>query len=240
MKVGIIGDIHSNLEALTSVLEALDEEPVDEIACVGDIVGYGADPEACLRLVRERASAVVAGNHDYGVVGKQALDYFNPVARRAIHWTAERLSEEDRWWLSNLPLMQEIGQYQLVHASLFQPGEFRYIFNPEEAGPSFAGQKTPLAFFGHTHWQMAFFDGEPVRHSIQRVVPLEPPGKVLINVGSVGQPRDSNPAAGYAVLDLEEERVRLKRVEYDIPTAAKKILDAGLPAFLAERLSLGY
>ncbi|HUW56401.1 MAG TPA: metallophosphoesterase family protein [Planctomycetota bacterium] len=240
MKVGVIGDIHGNLEALTSVLEALDGEKVDTIVCVGDIVGYGADPEACIALVRERASAVVAGNHDYGVVGKQALDYFNPAARTAIHWTAKRLSEEDRGWLSGLPLVHECNEYELVHASLFQPGEFRYIFNPEEAGPSFARQKAPVAFFGHTHWPMVFFDGEPVRHSIQRVIPLEPPGKVLVNAGSVGQPRDSNPAAGYTVLDLEEERVHLKRIDYDVRTTAKKILDAGLPAFLAERLSLGY
>ena len=240
MKVGIIGDIHSNLEALTSVLEALDEEKVDDIVCVGDIVGYGANPVECIALVRERASAVVAGNHDYGTVGKQPLDYFNVVARQAIHWTAKQLSEEDRWWLSNLPLVRESYGCQLVHASLFQPGEFRYIFNPEEAGPSFARQKTPLAFFGHTHWPMSFFDGEPIRHSVQRVVPLEPPGKVLVNVGSVGQPRDSNPAASFAVLDLEKKHVTLRRKEYDLKSAAKKILDAGLPAFLAERLSLGY
>lgn len=240
MNIGVIGDIHGNLEALTSVLEALDTEKVDEIVSVGDIVGYGANPVECIALVRDRASTVVAGNHDYGTVGKQPLDYFNAVARRAVHWTATQLSEEDRWWLSNLPLVQEIHGFQLVHASLFQPGEFRYIFNPEEAGPSFARQETQLAFFGHTHCPMSFFDGEPIRHSIQRVVPLEPPGKVLVNVGSVGQPRDSNPAASFAVLDLEKRCVTLKRTEYDIKSAAKKILDAGLPAFLAERLSLGY
>lgn len=240
MKIGVIGDIHGNLEALTAVLRALEAEHVEDIVCVGDVVGYGADPVECIRTVRERASVVVAGNHDYGAVGKQALDYFNSAAREAVLWTAKRLSEEDRGWLSNLPLVHRVKEYELVHASVFMPEAFEYIFNPEEAAPSFTYQKANLAFFGHTHWPSTFLGGEPVRHSIQKVVPIEPPGKVLINVGSVGQPRDSDPTASFVILDLSKGRVAFKRTPYDIKAAAKKILDAGLPASLAERLFHGY
>lgn len=240
LKVGIVGDIHGNLEALTAVLEALDREEVARIVCVGDIVGYGAQPCECIRLIRERADAVVAGNHDCGGVGKQALDYFNAAARKAIQWTASQLSQEEGWWISNLPLVHKDEDFVLVHASLYEPEEFMYIFNPEDAGPSFERQETCLAFFGHTHWPCTFFDGDPVRHSVQKVVPLEVPGKMLVNVGSVGQPRDSNPEASFVVLDLDSKRVNFRRVGYDIRSAAKKILDAGLPASLAERLFLGY
>jgi predicted phosphodiesterase len=240
LKIGVIGDIHGNLEALTAVLEILEAEHVDDVVCVGDVVGYGADPVECIRIVRERTSVVVAGNHDYGAVGKQALDYFNSAAREAVLWTGKQLSDEDRRWLSNLPLVHRSKEYELVHASFYRPEAFEYIFNPEEATPSFTFQKSKLAFFGHTHWPSTFLDGEPVRHSIQKVVPIDPPGKVLINVGAVGQPRDSDPTASVVILDLGKGRVNFKRAQYDIQAAAKKIIDAGLPASLAERLCHGF
>jgi predicted phosphodiesterase len=240
LKIGVIGDIHGNLEALTAVIGALDAEHVDDIVCVGDVVGYGANPAECIRMVRGRASAVVAGNHDFGAVGKQALDYFNAAARDAVLWTAKQLSEEDRGWLSNLPLVHRAKDFEMVHASFYQPESFEYIFNPEEAAPSFTYQESNLAFFGHTHWPSMFLGEDPVRHVIQKSVPIAPPGKLLVNVGSVGQPRDSDPAASFVVLDLAKGRVNFKRAPYDIAAAAKKILDAGLPASLAERLFHGY
>ena len=240
MKTGIIGDIHGNLEALEAVLAALAEEGVDEIVCVGDVVGYGADPIACIDRVRARCRVVVAGNHDQAAVKKLAADYFNASARTAIAWTAEHVRDDDRWWLSSLPLVHVEEAYSLVHSSFDQPGEFGYIFNPEDAGPSFEKQRTLLAFFGHTHWPTTFIDSEPITHSLQSVVPVVPPMKMLVNVGSVGQPRDSNPQAGFVVLDHEENRVRFLRTPYDIETTARKILDAGLPEQLAERLFMGY
>ena len=240
MRVGIIGDIHGNLEALRAVLAALEADGVRRIACVGDVVGYGADPRECLALVRARAEAVVAGNHDYGAVAKKPLDYFNAAAREAIQWTAKRLTEDERLWLSSLPLTYTCDDYQLVHASFFEPLEFPYLFDTEEAAASFSRQTGPLAFFGHTHWPCAFFDETPVRHAIQRVIPLDPPGRLLVNPGSVGQPRDSDPRAAFAVLDLDKRRITFRRLNYDIAAAAGKILAAGLPASLAERLSLGF
>jgi len=240
LKIGVIGDVHGNLEALEAVLVALERESVDAIACVGDIVGYGADPAACVSLVRERAGAVVAGNHDYGVVGKQAPDYFNAAARAAIAWTTTQLSQEERWWLSGLPLTQRCDGYELVHGSFQEPGSFPYILNPEDAAPSFARQQERLGFFGHTHWPSTFIAGEHVTHSVQEVIPVDAPGKVLVNVGSVGQPRDSNPDASYVVFDRKAMRVRFGRAAYDVGAAARKILDAGLPKSLAERLFVGY
>lgn len=240
MKIGILGDIHGNLEALTAALSALDADGVTRIACVGDVVGYGANPSECLALVRERVEATVAGNHDWGAVGKKPMDYFNHAAREALAWTAKRLTEKERLWLSSLPLTHECGEYQLVHASFYEPIEFTYIFSADEAVASFSRQTGPLAFFGHTHWPCAFVDGESVRHLVQHVVPLDPPARLLVNAGSVGQPRDSDPRAAFAVLDLDKRRITFRRVDYDIAGAAGKILAAGLPASLAERLSLGY
>lgn len=240
MKIGIIGDIHGNLDALTAVLSALQSDGVSRIACVGDVVGYGANPSECIALVRERAEAVVAGNHDWGAVGKKAMDYFNHAAREAIAWTVKRLSEEERLWLSSLPLTHASEAYSLVHASFYEPLEFTYIFSADEAQASFSRQPGGLAFFGHTHWPCAFIDGAPVRHLVQRVVPLDPPGRMLVNPGSVGQPRDSDPRAAFAVLDCDRRRITFRRVEYDVAAAAGKIIAAGLPASLAERLSLGY
>lgn len=240
MRIGIIGDIHGNLDALDAVLSALDADRVTRIACTGDVVGYGAEPSACLARVRERAEAVVAGNHDCGAVGKTALDYFNSAAREAIQWTAKRLTEDERLWLSSLPLTYSCDEYQLVHASFYEPGEFPYILDTQQAAASFSRQTGPLAFFGHTHWPCAFFDEDPVRHAVQRVLPLDPPGRVLVNPGSVGQPRDSDPRAAFAILDLDKRRITFRRVDYDIAAAADKIIAAGLPASLAERLSLGY
>ena len=240
MKTGIIGDIHSNLQALETVLAALDEERVDEVVCVGDVVGYGADPGACIERVRQRCRAVVVGNHDQAAVKKIPPDYFNAEARSAIAWTTERLTDDERWWLSNLPLVHLEDAFSLVHGSFERPEEFRYIFDPEDAGPSFEKQPAQVAFFGHTHWPVTFIDENPVSLSLQSEVPVVLPAKMLVNVGSVGQPRDSNPAASYAVFDQDLRRVRLLRASYDVETAAARIREAGLPPSLADRLSNGH
>ena len=240
MKTGIIGDVHANLQALESVLKALGEDGVDEIVCVGDVVGYGADPGACIELVRARCRVVVAGNHDHAAVKKVPPDHFNAAARAALTWTAQRLNDDERWWLSSLPLVHVEEAYSLVHSSFESPGAFGYIFNPEDAGPSFEKQETLLGFFGHTHWPATLIDGDPITHSLQTVVPIVPPATMLINVGSVGQPRDSNPQAGYVVLDHDEKRITFCRTEYDVKAAASRITEAGLPQTLAERLFMGY
>ena len=240
MKTGIIGDVHANLEALEAVFSALDAEGVDDVVCVGDVVGYGADPLACIERVRERCRVVVAGNHDQAAVGKMALDYFNPPARAAIVWTSEQLSDDERWWLSNLPLVHRGETFWLVHSSFDQPETFPYIFKPEDAGPSFDKQDAVLAFFGHTHWPTTFIDGDPIQYSLQSVMPVTPPTKLLVNAGSVGQPRDSDPLSSFAIYSDEPKRVQFFRTEYDVEKAGRKIVDAGLPASLALRLAVGH
>ncbi len=239
MRYAVIGDIHGNLEALQAVLEDVDEQGVDEILCVGDVVGYGADPEACLELMAERSSALVSGNHDYAAAAESSLEYFNPYARRALQWTAEQLSPDAQQALADLPLTAPMDGFALVHSSFFAPERFDYIFAPSQARVSFLKQDVPLAFFGHTHLPVAFFDTDPVTYSLEPEVTLDPETKALVNVGSVGQPRDEDARACYAIYDSERHLVSLRRVTYNIEGAARKITDAGLPEILAERLFLG-
>jgi len=235
----VIGDIHGNLEALQAVLADLEEQGVDQVLCVGDVVGYGADPEGCLELVTERCSVVVSGNHDYATAGQSSMDYFNPYARRALEWTAEQLSTTSRQSLVELPLTAQMNGFALVHSSFFVPERFDYIFAPSQARVCFLKQEVPLAFFGHTHLPVAFFDTDPITYSLGPEIGIDPRVKTLVNVGSVGQPRDEDARACYAVYDSERHLVSLRRVTYNIEGAARKITDAGLPEVLAERLFLG-
>ena len=239
MRYAVIGDIHGNLEALQAVLEDVDEQGVDEILCVGDVVGYGADPEACLELVSEGCSTVVTGNHDYAVAGQSSLESFNPYARRALQWTAERLSADAQQVLAEFPLTAQMNGFALVHSSFFAPERFDYIFAPSQARVSFLKQDVPLAFFGHTHLPVSFFNTQPITYSLEPEISLDPQTKTLINVGSVGQPRDEDARASYAIYDSESRVVTLRRVTYNIEQAAERITRAGLPEILAERLFLG-
>ena len=235
----VSGDIHGNLEALQAVLADLDEQGVDQVLCVGDVVGYGADPVGCLESVLERCSVVVSGNHDCAVTGQSSLDYFNPYARRALQWTSEHLSPASEQSLTDFPLTAQMNGFALVHSSFFAPERFDYIFAPSQARVSFLKQEVPLAFFGHTHLPVAFFDTNPITYSLGPEISVDPETKVLINVGSVGQPRDEDARAGYVIYDSERRLVTIRRVTYEIERAARKITDAGLPEVLAERLFLG-
>ncbi len=239
MRCALIGDVHGNLEALKAVLEDIATQDVEETLCVGDVVGYGADPEACLSLVSEHCAVVVGGNHDYAASGRSSLEYFNPYARRALQWTAERLSPKAQQDLSSLELVAEMNGFALVHSSFFAPERFDYIFAPSQARICFLKQEAPLAFFGHTHLPIVFFDTDPITHSSGPEVTIDPQVKTLVNVGSVGQPRDEDARACYCVYDSDRALVTIRRVKYNIEQAARKITRAGLPDILAERLFLG-
>lgn len=240
MRVAVVGDVHGNLEALEAVLARADELGAQQLVCVGDVVGYGANPRECLATVRARTGDVVGGNHDFGAVGKCPLEYFNSNARLAIEWTAQQLSEEERRFLCELPLVRELPWGSLVHGSFLHPEQFPYIFRVEDAAASFAQQPSASAFCGHTHLPGTFLMEEEVRFLGDPVVHLADGHKRLMNCGSVGQPRDGDSDASFALLDTEDASVEFHRVAYDIETAANKILSAGLPAFLAQRLTLGY
>ncbi|MFO1054178.1 MAG: metallophosphoesterase family protein [Planctomycetota bacterium] len=246
MRIGILGDVHSNLEALTVVIDRLRTTGVEHWVQVGDIVGYGADPVACIEILRELRCTVCLGNHDAAVVGFIPTEYFNHFARKAIEWTRDQLRPTDLEYLRGLPLKVEHPHYTVVHGSLHLPEQFGYVFSPVEAADSIAKQRTKVAFVGHSHIPAVYLHhtgGAP--RDIQCVyesefeVDISKFDRALVNVGSVGQPRDEDPRAAYCVYDSDTHLVRVSRVDYDIATTQQKIRQAGLPAVLADRLSLG-
>jgi len=239
MKFAIFGDIHGNLEALQSVLADAQDQDCTHHICLGDIVGYGADPVACLEKVQELGCPTVKGNHDEGASNQSLLEDLNPLAQRALLWTREQLSQEQREWLADLKLIRQVRDFTIVHATLDSPGSWTYVTNRFDAMASFSYQFTQLCFYGHTHSPRIFERDDTVRGARGMEVAIQRGTKYFINVGSVGQPRDGDWHAAYAIYDIAAQTVKIRRVDYDIETAQKKILDAGLPSLLAERLSLG-
>lgn len=241
MRYGIFSDLHSNLEALEAVLQAIKKEGVDQLLCAGDLVGYGADPTACLRLLREKAPQVVAGNHDWAVADRMDLDWFDERAQEAILWTRTALPPEQREYLKGLPLIWKDDQVTLAHGSIHEPDQFHYMLNLETARASLQVQETPVAFIGHTHHPGIFAEeeGNP-SFSPSAHISLRSGVKYLVNVGSVGQPRDGDPKAAWCLYDTVTRSLEIRRVSYPIERTQEKIRKAGLPDLLAERLALGY
>lgn len=237
----ILADVHGNLEALQAVLADCRREEARRLVFLGDAVGYGANPNECLSLLREMAELKVAGNHDYGAVGLTDIAYFNLPARLALEWTAGVLREEHRGFLRRLPLVLETEGIALVHATLHRPGEWNYIFTADDAEESLREMRGQAVLCGHSHRPLVIVREKERRPSVREpgVFILGEGTQYLINSGSVGQPRDQDPLAAYGLYDDESREYRLKRVVYDIETAQEKILRAGLPPSLARRLSYG-
>lgn len=240
MKYAIIADIHGNLEAFNTVLEDIKTQNVNQIVCLGDVVGYNANPKECLQIVREMNLPCVKGNHDEYCSSDDHLEGFNPHAAEAVHWTRNQLSDEDRQWLRDLKYSQIVGNFTIVHATLDAPKRWGYVFDKLAAAASFPYQNTQVCFFGHTHVPVAFMrDNAGVRGGTYSKFKIDPAKKYFVNVGAVGQPRDNNPKAAYVVYDPDGGTIELRRLDYDIPTTQQKIRDAGLPERLAERLEFG-
>ena len=240
MRYAILSDIHANHDALDAVIGALKNDGIDRYVCLGDVVGYGAEPQRCIDTVRELCSDVVAGNHDFACVEKTNIEFFNAFAKEATLWTRKAVNKEGKKWLENLPLVMDVGDdFTIVHGTLYSPPLVDYIQTSFDAYLSLQVLQKKICFLGHSHVPISFFMGEAITYSLEPVVKLEPEVKVLINVGSVGQPRDDNPQASYAVYDTEKETVEIRRQEYDVEAAVKKIQDAGLPEVLGERLKYG-
>ena len=240
MKYAIIADIHANLEALQVVLEDIKTQNCTHTACLGDVVGYNANPKECLDIIRGMNIPVVKGNHDEYCSTENDLEGFNPHAAEAINWTRDQLTLEDRQWLRDLKYIRLLASFTLVHATLDQPQRWGYVFDKLAAAASFTYQNTAMCFFGHTHVPLAFVkDTGQVRGGTYSKFKVETGKKYFINVGSVGQSRDCVPKATYVVYDMQEGTIELRRLDYDMATTQKKILDAGLPPRLAERLALG-
>lgn len=241
MRYAIISDIHGNLEALERVLADIDERDVDEILCLGDVIGYGPNPNECVDLVRAQAESTLAGNHDYAPLGKLDISYFNPWARRAIEWTADELTQESIDFLLSLPLKENRDGFTIVHATPRHPEEWNYIITVGDAKENFPEFQGQVCFVGHSHVPLIIGMDDRSRCATESSNPLKlaQEKRYIINVGSVGQPRDFDPRAAYGVFDTEEMAYELVRLEYDIPKTQKKMRDAGLPEFLIERIARG-
>jgi len=241
----IVSDLHANLEALQAVLREA-AGAYDQALCCGDLVGYGADPNAIVSWVREHCALTVRGNHDKACTELDDLEWFNPVARQAAIWTRTTLTPENFAFTRDLPkgpLTCEM--FQLVHGSPYDEDE--YVLAADEAGQAFNYLERRLVFFGHTHVQGGFIWNHSRVETIPRtslrgdrqVLEIDPACAYLINPGSVGQSRDGDPRAGYLIFDSGAQMLTYFRVPYDIEAAQKKIRSAGLPPILADRLAVG-
>lgn len=239
MKYGILGDIHANLEALEAMLERMENEGVEKYVSVGDVVGYGANPHDCIEKVKSINATVVVGNHDLAAIEYLSLAFFNAYAQASAVWTKDNLGKEDKDFLKGLPLMQNVNGFTVVHSTVNSPELFEYIQTSYDAHLSFASQKAHLAFVGHSHIPVNFIKKQSVNYNMDAEIKIEPDAQYLINVGSVGQPRDDNPMAASAIYDSDASTVKLLRVNYDVEKASKKIAAAGLPELLAERILYG-
>ena len=239
MRIAIFGDIHANLEALEVVLADAREQGCTSYICLGDVVGYNANPRECLQIVQSLKCPVVKGNHDDYASSDSSLESFNPLAEVAIQWTRDQLTSAEKAWLGALPLISRLRGFTVVHASLEDPGGWGYVLNQLDAAASFSKQTTKLCFFGHTHNPRAYIkDSSVVGLPFEQIV-VEPDKRYFVNVGSVGQPRDGDWRAAYVVFDEEKRMIRLRRLRYDLPKTQGKILAAGLPPRLADRLAYG-
>jgi diadenosine tetraphosphatase ApaH/serine/threonine PP2A family protein phosphatase len=243
MRYGILGDIHANLSALDAALEAFAAERVDQIVSVGDVVGYGAAPRECIRRLREIGALVVKGNHDAACVDELDVTGFNEYAREAVSWTKARLEPADARWLAALPMVLHLEHCSVAHGTLFRPERFDYVQSTADADPSLDVMELPVCFVGHTHVPVTLLRmrDDPLRtaYTLEDTIDLGEASRALVNVGSVGQPRDEDPRAAYAVYDTEGECVQIRRTAYDVEREAARIREAGLPGVLADRLFLG-
>ncbi len=264
MKVAVFSDVHGNLEAYGAVLtDVAAQAGIAALWCLGDVVGYGADPERCAAITMALSDAappgyepepelrdvitalqgklnyVMKGNHDAAAAGDPIISSFNPAARAAARWTANVVSEPVRKYLDGLPLTVRAGVSCLVHASPADPATYPYVLSEEDAAAAFAATAATVTFYGHTHVPLSLRDEEGGVAQVP-LGELSPGKRFLINVGSVGQPRDGDPRAAYLIYDGEKRTASLVRLPYDVDAAADKIRRAGLPRELASRLYAGW
>jgi diadenosine tetraphosphatase ApaH/serine/threonine PP2A family protein phosphatase len=227
-KYALLADIHGNLEALQAVLDDGHKQGCTHVACLGDIVGYNANPKECLDIIRAVNIPCIKGHHDEYCSNDNLVEGFNPHAAKVIAWTRKQLTDDDKKWLAALEYVRLVAGFTIVHATLDGPQRWGYVFERLAAAASFAFQSTPVCFFGHTHVPVAFIRDNMVRGGTYSKFHVEPGRQYFIGVGAVGQPRDNDPRAAYVVYDLDKGNIELRRVDYDIGTARKKIMDAGL------------
>ncbi|MFZ5516314.1 MAG: metallophosphoesterase family protein [Candidatus Zhuqueibacterota bacterium] len=241
MRYAIISDIHSNLEALETVLKLIEKEHIDKIFCLGDVVGYGPFPNECLNLVKQNCEVILTGNHDFACIEKSELLYFNQFAKEAIEWTVTQLSDETLREIANLPLEHKGDNYCLVHSNPYAPSSWDYILSIDDAIFNFSKFNEQLCFIGHSHQPIIYIENRDANYSFttDRELEIKEGHRYIINVGSVGQPRDNNPKSAFGIFDTQTRSYQLKRISYDIHKTYDAMRSFGLPEFLAERIFVG-
>jgi diadenosine tetraphosphatase ApaH/serine/threonine PP2A family protein phosphatase len=242
--LAIISDIHSNLEALTTVYRWLDEHRIDDVICLGDVVGYGPDPNPVCDLIRQRCKVTLLGNHDAATIGAMETDYYRESAKEAIYWTRNELSDENFQWLFGLPFTHTRGELAFYHAAPLRPSRWAYVVHEQDADLHISHGMLPKMkrwnFVGHSHLTSAFAMGAKKARTLSgEVLSLDDESRAIVNVGSVGQPRDRDPRLCFGVYDDNFDTFRHVRLPYDIKSVANKIMSAGLDAGFARRLFEG-
>lgn len=241
MRMAVLSDVHANLEALEAVAADMDRQRVEKVMFLGDVVGYGADPNACVKLIARLCDIRLMGNHDYVGLGLDSPKYFNVMAQQSILWTQKELDRKATELMSDFSLEAEYLNYYFVHATPDNPLEWNYLLTPDEAARNFAAFAQDICFVGHSHLPAVFRlrpDGasDMVRETEFRA---EPDCRYIINVGSVGQPRDGNHEACYLIAETDVNIFTYRRVGYNLPKAQEKMKKARLPEFLITRLAGG-
>ncbi len=242
MRIAIVSDIHGNLPALNEVMKDIKKNfsHVDLKVNLGDTVGYGAFPNECVEIVRDEFDVNIMGNHDYAACDYMDYSFFNPFAREAIDFTKEHMLVENKKFICDLPLTYEMDNIVFVHSSPVFPDNWSYILTKDAANVVFLMLEKDFAFIGHSHYPTVFIKTpKEVKRIYAEKIVFKKGEKAIINVGSVGQPRDHDHRACYAIFDTEKKELTYRRLEYDIPKAKEAIISSGLPEFLANRLDRG-
>lgn len=237
MRIAILSDIHGNLEALNAAMDYIAQNDIDVTYCLGDVVGYGPNPNECVEIIKEKCNKVVIGNHDHAVLGLTSTEYFNDFAKISTYWTSNILTDENRQFLNSLQFTEVIGDILLVHSTPSNPPMWHYILSEIDARHELSHFEQKICFIGHSHFPIIFYLNG---FSRKPKMILENDERYIVNVGSVGQPRDGNPKSCLCVYNDNLNEIEYIRVNYDMDKTREKIVSAGLPVFLADRLIKGY
>jgi diadenosine tetraphosphatase ApaH/serine/threonine PP2A family protein phosphatase len=242
LRIGILSDVHANLEALEAVFESLRAARCDQLVCLGDVVGYGAQPNECCELIRRNVNATILGNHDAAVAGRMDYSYYRAPARQALDWHARVLSRENMAWLRSLPYTHEIEDVAFCHGSPAAIEDFEYVFVVDQVRELSVrlNDFKPVTFIGHSHLCKSFaFDAKTAEEILHTRFTCDPSRRYIVTAGSVGQPRDYDSRACCAVYDTTSRRFEYRRVPYDVESAARKIFSSELAVAFGKRLFLG-
>jgi predicted phosphodiesterase len=241
MKYGFFSDVHANLEALKACIIDFRSEKLDKLFFLGDAVGYGPNPDECVKLIDEIAEVKLMGNHDYAALGLMETEYFNQYAAESMGWTKDSISEKTVEIMSDFELTHVIDQILLVHSSPREPENWHYILDMEDAEENFDFFEDKICLLGHTHRPYIVYKSESGDAILAKdiEVEIEEEYRYLVNIGSVGQPRDGDPRSCYLIYDGDAQTIRLKRVQYDVKSTQKVMAQIGLPEYLIDRLAVG-